>query len=483
MKTEDNISKIFIYCLAGLLLGITSCKKFLEIPPPNSQLVSSDVFTSAVTATSALTSIYAQMNVNGNLYSFDLATGSSSDEIESYSSDPGFEQYYQNALKANIESNGDIWQPAYNYIYQANAVLAGLHNNSAITGQINNQLTGEAEFIRAFWYFGLINVFGDVPLVTTINYQANQNLTRTPQAQVYKQIIADLIDAKAKLNSNYVDGTDTSVTTERVRPTKFVAGALLARVYLYYGNLTNNADGSDYTNAASEASNVISNSAEFSLVQDLNGVFLANNTEAIWQLQGNSNIGFNTVEGNNFILTAIPGGYIYNVATISPELLSAFEPGDKRKTDWINYYVDPGSGTSYPYPFKYKIQAGTTLTEYTTVFRLAELYLIRAEAEVNGAPGDAVADLNIIRNRAGLPNYSGPTDKASLLSAILHERQVEFFTEGHRWLDLKRTGNVNAVMSVVTPLKGGKWNPDWALYPIPQTERSADPNLSQNPGY
>jgi len=119
--------------------------------------------------------------------------------------------------------------------------------------------------------------------------------------------------------------------------------------------------------------------------------------------------------------------------------------------------------------------------------RLAEQYLIRAETEANGAGGgtnSAVQDLNIIRNRAGLANYSGATDKASLVTAILHERQVELFTElGHRWLDLKRTATVNAVMSVVTPQKGGTWDANWQLYPIPRTEIQVNPNLKQNPGY
>ena len=95
----------------------------------------------------------------------------------------------------------------------------------------------------------------------------------------------------------------------------------------------------------------------------------------------------------------------------------------------------------------------------------------------------AAADLNVIRQRAGLTNTTA-TGQQAILNAILHERQVEFFTEwGHRWFDLKRTGNVNAVMSVVTPQKGGIWNANWALYPIPISEITLNPNLKQNPGY
>jgi hypothetical protein len=121
---------------------------------------------------------------------------------------------------------------------------------------------------------------------------------------------------------------------------------------------------------------------------------------------------------------------------------------------------------------------------------LAEQYLIRAEAEANGAPGgvsQAVIDLNTIRKRAGLGGYIGSQVTDSVLTAIYHERQVELFTEwGNRWFDLKRTGLVNAVMGSpgnVCQQKGGNWNPDWQLYPIALSELQADPNLKQNSGY
>jgi hypothetical protein len=120
------------------------------------------------------------------------------------------------------------------------------------------------------------------------------------------------------------------------------------------------------------------------------------------------------------------------------------------------------------------------------VLRLAEQYLIRAEAEANeGDSTDAIDDLNVIRNRALLPNYSANVN-GSLLSAILHERQVELFTEwGHRWFDLIRTNSADSVMGIIAPLKHGSWNDnnDQELYPIPQTARNLDMNLTQNPGY
>jgi len=145
---------------------------------------------------------------------------------------------------------------------------------------------------------------------------------------------------------------------------------------------------------------------------------------------------------------------------------------------WVDSITE--SGQTYYFPFKYKIQSGATLTEYSMVLRLAELYLIRAEARVylNNLSG-AEEDLNVIRNRAGLP-VTDATDNTTLLNAIMQERRVELFTEwGHRWLDLKRTGQADSVLAPQKP----QWQTTSVLYPIPQSEIQNDPNLIQNPGY
>src|SRR5262249_35037605 len=116
-----------------------------------------------------------------------------------------------------------------------------------------------------------------------------------------------------------------------------------------------------------------------------------------------------------------------------------------------------------------------------------EQYLIRAEARVyqNNLSG-AIDDLNVVRQRAGLPLLANSLDQHKVLSAILHERQVELFSEwGHRWFDLKRTGSIDSVMSAMTPIKskGGVWKSYQQLYPLPWNDVLGDPNLVQNPGY
>jgi len=118
------------------------------------------------------------------------------------------------------------------------------------------------------------------------------------------------------------------------------------------------------------------------------------------------------------------------------------------------------------------------------MLRLGEQYLIRSEArsQLNNIPG-ALADIDSIRSRAGLPILQ-VSDKASLLKDIYHERQVELFTEGgHRWFDLKRSNSIDSVMTTTSSQKGSTWSSYKSLYPIPQNEIILDPNLTQNAGY
>jgi len=461
--------KISFYCI---LLTLSACKKFVQISPPTSMLVTESVFGSSGSATAALLHIYTDMQSE----SFVIAQscGLLSDELaNNFSSDETLRQYYTNSMLSTNSSIG-IWSRAYSYIYQANSIIEALQN-SELARAIKDQLIGEAKFIRAFWYSYLTGCYGDVPKIITTDYTINSRLSRSTRSDIFQQIVADLTEAKELLNTNYVDGTDTTISSERVRPTKWAAQALLARIYLYAG---------DYDNAEKEATSVITNTSLFKLVNDLNSVFLANSDEAIWQLAVPMPTNINTQDGNSFILISTPSTGNAGTNTISQQLQDAFETDDKRKDNWIGS-VTNSDGTFY-FPYKYKVWQSSTVTEYTMMLRLAEQYLIRAEARAQKNNGllDAVADLNVIRERAGLSDYSGVVDKPSVLNSILHERQVELFTEwGHRWFDLIRTANANTVMSIIAPLKGGAWDDNKQLFPIPQTERTLDVNLTQNPGY
>lgn len=477
MKSRLNKIPYIIQIAAGLFIaisGLCSCKKFVDIAPPSTRLSQESVYAVDATAAGVLTGLFTGLSLTSPLtgeVSVSVRAGLAADELTFHESslNSKFEGFYLNALNA-VDSDPKIWSDCYHYINIANTALEGLEASTTLTPAVKQQLTGEALFIRAFLHFYLVNLYGEVPLVTSSDYRINNAIARSSKQAVYGQIISDLEKAQTLLSTNYRASNITSATANRVRPNQAAASALLARVYLYLG---------DWNNAEIESTKVIGNTATYHLAA-LDDVFLTESPEAIWQLAGvDQNL--NTQDGRIFILNAVPD--FDHPFSLSNTLMEAFEINDKRKTSWVGSFTEDNS-TYYFYPNKYKIAAGNPVTEQITPLRLGELYLIRSEARANlNKLSDARADLNAIRERAGLLPTSEDNQQA-LLELIYHERQVELFSEsGHRWLDLKRTGKVDAVMSVETALKGGVWKSTAQLFPIPQSDLDRDPNLKQNPGY
>lgn len=363
-----------------------------------------------------------------------------------------YDQYANNSLISNEENVANLWTDSYATIYRANAIVEGVTASKFPTA-FKERAIGEALFIRAFCYFYLVNLYGDVPLITTTVVQKNQLAPRAASSAVYGQITADLEQAVSFLPVLYPSGGN------RTRVNKYAANALLARVYLYQRN---------YARAEASASEVISSPLYSPLSEDLSSTFLKSSTEAIWSFD-TSVFGYTFIGGQT-----VPNDNVKPNYVIRPGLLNAFEANDKRKAKWVAVSV----GDSYP--SKYKTKTNVNL-EYYVVLRLAEQYLIRSEARAqqdnfNGA----LADLNVIRNRAGLGSLSF-SNRADILNAVAKERRVELFSEwGHRWLDLKRTGQVDAVIGALKP---GMWQSTDSLYPIPDGERTKNTSLTQNPGY
>lgn len=460
-----------------ILVACTGCKKLIETNPPSTTINSGNVYSSDANAIAAVTNIYVQISKSdlpgGGVTSLSLFPGLSGDELSLYNGVTSNAElyYYRNALTSSNLNNPDFWKALYQTIYQTNEAINGLTSSATLTPAVRRQLIGEAKFMRAFCYFYLDNLYGDVPLALEPDYTKTVTLPRTAVKTVYQHIIQDLGDAQNLLSDQYLNGTLLTSTSERVRPTRWAATALLARVHLY----TNN-----FAEAENDASTIINNSL-FSL-QPLNSVFLKNSPEAIWQLQP-VNAGWNTEEAKTFIIPSNGPDATGHPFYLSPQLLSAFEMGDQRLSNWVKS-VTAGDGTYY-YPYKYKSATyGQSVTEYNTVLRLSEQYLIRAEARAQqNKISEAQSDLNTVRLRAGLAATTANSQTA-ILTAIVHERQTELFTEwGHRWLDLKRTGKVDAIMQGVTSQKGGTWDPNWQWYPITRSELTLDPNLTQNQGY
>ncbi len=463
------MKKIKKYTTYGLLFvtgifalgSLNSCKKLLVENPSTTKILTSTVFTDSLTVQASLAGMYNTMSYSAT-YNFFVAVlpGFSVDELN-YVQGSSYNQYINNTIPTNDGNVESLWSSSYNIIYQANAIIGGVGNSSSISAKFKSQALGEALFVRAFCYFYLTNLFGDVPLITGTDLGTNETIARTPAATVYAQIISDLKLAQSYLPADY----SVSGGTARTRANKFAATALLARVYLYQ---------SDWVNAEAQSTTVI-NSSLYVPASDLTTVFTPTSEEAILQFYNEA--GGYTQFAYNIVPSAVTPVPSYVLTT---QQVAAFPAGDKRQATWTKTILY--NNITYSYPYKYKSVSSANL-EYYTVLRIAEQYLIRAEAraEQNNTSG-AIADLNVIRNptRVGLPMYSGATDQASVLTAIMKERQLELFAEwGHRWFDLKRTNTANAVLGAEKPT----WTATSVLYPIPVTEITNNPKLVQNPGY
>ncbi len=457
------MKKLSLFIAFIVTIFVSACKKFADIPLPVDQLGTEFVFNNDSTAVQSVLGIYSEMMNSSTQFSSGnttFYTGMSADELYYYTPGSSRDEFIANELSvlnhSTLESS--FWNACYRYIYAANSIIKKAPASAGLSLGVQNMILGEAKFIRAFCYFYLVNLFGDVPLILSNDYLNNVRIPRTSSASVITQMVNDLKDAKELLGANYP-------SAERVRPNKYAAQALLARIYLYQN---------DYAKAEAEANNVFS-STSYNLVSNLDNVFLVNSSEAIWQLRP-VNPSRNTFEGNTFIPSTTTSTPTY---LLTDNLINSFEPNDRRKISWTKSRVF-SSQTLY-YPTKYKVRTGATITEYYMVLRLAETYLIRAEARAHLSKlSDALADLNVIRTRANLPASLAMT-RDEILSAIEKERRFELLAEwGHRWFDLKRTNRANAVLGLLKP---GTWQSTDMLWPLPQTQINLNPSLIQNPGY
>jgi hypothetical protein len=304
----------------------------------------------------------------------------------------------------------------------------------------------ELHFIRALNHFNLLNYFGDVPLKTepTIG-TGDLDIARAEKDVVYQQIIDDLTFAEANLSPSSV----------KVRASKYAATALLARVYLYKG---------DYSLAVAKATDVIDNGG-YGMI-DFAEIFADGSSESIFEIDF-TDLNRNRIAEYNFP-KSLNGR---REVAPSQELVDAYEAGDARYASSIAF-----DGT-LPYPIKYDDLA--IGADNVIVLRLAEMFLIRAEA-TGRLGGDITAiqdDINIIRDRAGLLPTEADTH-TELLAAIENERRIEFAFEGHRWFDLVRTQRATEVLTNVRSL-------NQTVFPIPLTEiqTNTNPGMRQNDGY
>ena len=450
-----------------VILSATSCKKFVELDPPENKIYAASAFDTDISATAAILALYNYGIFNSQipfLQNLTFSSGVSSDELNyTLTTTPEIIEFQNNAITIGNGRNNTLWANGFSELMAINSAISGLNNSTSLTPSVKSQLMGEAKFFRAFTNFYLVNMYGGIPLITQPEGLDNAYLPRTSADDIYATIIADLREAQSLLPTTYVGSL-------RSRVNKLAATALLARVYLYRN---------DNANAESLSTQVIGTGTYTLPAPAL--AFVNTSNEVI--LQFATFYGFSSFAQSYRTATSdatvAPPTY-----TLNASIVNSFESGDTRKTNWVDSTT---SGSKFYRINKYKIYTAATAgagNESNVVLRLAEQYLIRAEARARqGNLSGASSDLNVVRTRAGLPNLTNAvaTSPTLLSAAIAQERKVELFGEfGHRWFDLLRTGQANTVLS---PLKQN-WNATRSvLFPIPDPQRQLNTNLTQNPGY
>ncbi|HWW39351.1 RagB/SusD family nutrient uptake outer membrane protein, partial [Pedobacter sp.] len=235
--------RIFILTLMLLGFVLSSCKKLVEIDGPVTSVSSKNIYNNDATAIGAITSLYVNLSNGSPVGPTELSALSgigslSADELDYYSGagNSTLAVYYQNSLNSENIYSG-FWGTTYQRLYVVNAALEGLESSTRLTPAGKQHLMGEAYFMRAFYYFYLVNLYGDVPLVLSTDYTINAVIKRSAKADVYNQIVTDLKASQSFLGNGYLKGDGiteyASGSEERVRPNKWAATALLARTYLF----------------------------------------------------------------------------------------------------------------------------------------------------------------------------------------------------------------------------------------------------------
>lgn len=498
---------IKILIIIFLIISFTSCKKWVDYNPHEDFVITAqDYLKSESDYRTMEISVYTPLQwLNQMVPVGDIASDNSVAGGESASDVLSLQQIDDYTLTPVNSTLTELWKAAYEGVNRANYMFQ--YKNANLAGEKvdfpgKEALYGEISFIRAYFYFSLVRMFGDVPLFTDrrLSISESKTLKRSPKADVYKQIEADLTNAIAVL---------PPVQVQKGRITKYAAQALLGKVYLYENK---------FDAAATLLQTLISSSA-FSLVPNFASIFLAsgeNGPESIFEIQYSNaspyyNWGGVTRGQGNYAVqqTGIRGlngsaampyapGWSTNLPT--KDLGNAYAPGDQRKNVTvldieaykaanpsynITYQVAPYKNTGL-YNQKYLPRKGETSGQvelnYGNNFRIiryAEVLLMAAEAyNRSSSPDDIKAQnyLNLVRQRAFGDNLHNITlTGVGLKQAIWDERRLELGMEGDRFFDLVRTGQA---ASKKKGFVAGKHE----VFPIPQTEVDIS-GLPQNPGY
>ena len=285
MKTLKILIILLVLSASSFLV---SCEDYTEVDLPQSQLTGVKVYENLSTAKAALADIYARIRDGGVLAGTQFGCtplmANYVDDMDYYGQNSEMEEFSTHTVQSSNYFLAVVWDSTYSQIYALNSFLQGIKNSQTIAEEDKQQLIGEALFLRAFLNFYLVNLFGDVPYVTSIDPSVNALIGRTAASQVYSNITSDLLEAEELITESYP-------STERVHPNKAAVRALLARVYLYTRN---------YTQAEAMTTTVLSDPI-YSLDSNLSNSFLKESPAIILAAQSGV-AGQNTEDAVSFLL-------------------------------------------------------------------------------------------------------------------------------------------------------------------------------------
>jgi hypothetical protein len=494
-KVMKNIRKIYVAGLVMASLSMTSCTDMLLNPVPESVATNTNSFNKASDLEMAVLGTYQRLQSRVPTDYVLMETPSDNAFAEYFATAPGLDEI--NTLDVSQLNNqiNLFWQNTYNGVFRANQVLASIDTPTDYVAGKKDQLVGEAKFMRAYFYFDLVRIYGGVPRVTeVIGISNSTQIARASEAEIYELIISDLTEAIEKLPKTSVQG----------RANKGAGIALLAKVQVYRENWT----------AARTLLERLNSEFTYELLPNYADLFETAtevNKEAIFSMPY-----VEGTNGHNLSSLLLPNGGIKGYVStgsrvIRPswDLHRAFEEGDSRFASTIEEYALLWNATSdndafwYPYFNKWRVKLNSPNASGLDIplLRYADMVLLYAEVlHKQGDNEQALVQLNKVRERAfksSSKNYqlSDFSSSEAIMNAILDERRLELACENNRWFDLVRTGKfVEKLQSI-----DGEYNPSTGqsvkvireakpymkYFPIPyeQIQLSGGGVLVQNEGY
>ena len=479
-----NIIKSLLFILSVIL--VSSCNDWIDVEPRTS-IDSNNALNSEQRISAAMNGIYDRLQ-STNLYGRDIIAipEALSDNGRATNKSGRLNAEYRNQPNAHLL----VWELAYRTINQANLIIEALPARTELSQDVRDGYEGQALFIRGLMYLELMKAHayspqakvdaqnrGGVPLILTGVADLPQVTypSRATIEECYAQIYKDFANAAVKLEK-------TAASRAPAYATKGAALAMLSRAYLY---------GGDYAKAASTASDAIAlvGSKLLTNAAYVAGFRSAVNPESLFEIVfvTNENIGVNLSLQTSFTTLVssgnrtVTGGFgdLVPTASLLADMVSEADTANNVHDIRRQLYElgTTGRGVAEIECTKFLGKNGAVNLDNVPVIRVSELYLTRAEAYAHlGQEAESHKDLNVIRNRAGLPNKF-PTG-TNLVNEILKQRRIELAFEGHRFFDIKRLGRDIIKMPNNLPFIDFK-----VLAPIPSRELAANPNLIQNFGY